>query len=177
MPVSDSGVYGIVVQIAHSIGQLVGHAGRFHKGLQHLTVVVDQLANGFGLEFSNARVLRNVIAGDGELGLVAKDVNGFNHALEAASTTSVADGMDIALQFFRMTSKHLAPSLNFSTDSFVRFHEPSFLVAVVGRNQRTDALDGGGQGGGAHVHGPKRLILPYSSLVVPAFICSNRRFG
>ena len=44
MPVSDSGVYGIVVQIAHSIGQLVGHAGRFHKGLQHLTVVVAVLA-------------------------------------------------------------------------------------------------------------------------------------
>ena len=74
MPVSDHCIDGIVLQFAHFIGQFVGHAGGVHERLQHLAVVLHKFANGFGLQFTNARVLGNVIAGDGELGFTAQEL-------------------------------------------------------------------------------------------------------
>ena len=49
MPVSDASIHGAIVQITHFIGQLVGHSGCIHEGLEYLAVVVDQLANALAL--------------------------------------------------------------------------------------------------------------------------------
>jgi hypothetical protein len=60
-----------------------------------------------------------MVACDGKLGFIAKDVNGFNHVFQTGSTCPITCSVYVALQFFCVAIQHLTAPLDFGSDRFV----------------------------------------------------------